>query len=773
MRLALNICWVLAWLLWAIPAFANPKIMLTDYQSVITVNTQLDFLHDPDGGLTIHELASPALAERFSNTGRNGFYVGLTYDTYWLRISFDNQSSSLLHWYLQVYGMDEAWVEIYLQRGKATPIKLDPEPYFHYHTYPLDLLTQGQYTIYVQVKDRNDALSLGFNFAQAEQRVNIHAVILYTLITGGLLALGLYNLFLFASLRHASYGWLGLAILANNLENSRYTGLLHQYLPIWPEYYQLYAVFGFFSLLGYIAFLRDILATRQYLPIFDRAFQVLFWVTVGTLVNLVWLPFAALWYTILGAFAFFFTAITVFQLSSTNIKLNKKLRWGFIIFILGGIPALMNGLFTPASFMYGFPLLLLTIFLFALMLSLSQADHVHLLRDEAARAQAANQAKGEFLTTMSHELRTPMNAVMGSSMLLRDTILTAQQRNYVDKLEIASQHMLTLIGDILDISRIEQQAFSLEQIPFDLQVIATELDALFIEPAMNKGVAFRVAGPANSLWLVGDPLRLKQVLMNLLSNAIKFTESGQIECSMLVKHEDAEKVVVNFMVVDSGIGIAPEQQTYLFQRFSQADSSTSRRYGGSGLGLSISAQLVKQMGGEVSLKSALGQGSRFEFQLVFSVPEIIPTLPTATSSLALKLPSAHILLVDDDRLNQFFTQAVLEKLGMQVSVVSDGAAAIQQVQQQDFALVFMDVSMPDMDGYETTRRIRAIPNLIKLPIIALTAHVIAGERERCLAAGMNGFLCNPYQMVDLQTTLQYWLCEDSIRSRHISVPSGF
>ena len=733
-------------------------VILADQPSAIKVNTQLDFLHDPDASLTINELASPDFAEQFSNTGASGFYVGLTHDTYWLKLNFANQSSAWLDWYLQVEGMDEAWIEVYLQKGQAAPIKIYPEPYFFYHTYPLNLSTQGAYTLYVRARDHNDGLSLGFRFTQAEQRVNIDTIIFYTFVSGGLLALGLYNLLLFASLRHASYGWLSLAILAISLENSRYTGLLHHYLPVWPEYYQVYAVFGFLSLLGYIAFFRDVLVTRHYFPILDKAFQGLFWVVVGVLINLVWLPFAALWYTVLGAFAAAFTALTIVWVLATNIKLNKKLGWAFVVLILGELPALMNGLYVHFGFVYSYPLLFLTLFLFALMLSLAQADHVRLLREEAASEKAANKAKGDFLTTMSHELRTPMNAVVGAGGLLRDTGLTVQQRSYVDRLEIASRHMLTLIGNILDVSRIEQQALSFEEIPFDLKTVATELEALFVGQAKSKGLAFSLQAPADSVWLQGDPTRLKQVLMNLLSNAIKFTELGQIDCSLLVEETRADRMTISFAVTDSGIGITPAQQTHLFQPFSQADSTTSRRYGGSGLGLAISAQLVKRMGGSLNLESALGQGSRLWFKLQFPIAKALATAPAVLASQRLNLPAAAILLVDDDLLNQFFTQAVLEKLGMQVTVAESGVAAIQQVQQQNFALVLMDVSMPEMDGYETTRRIRVIPNLVDLPIIALTAHAIAGERERCLAAGMSDFLCKPYQIADLRMTLQRWLC---------------
>jgi signal transduction histidine kinase len=207
---------------------------------------------------------------------------------------------------------------------------------------------------------------------------------------------------------------------------------------------------------------------------------------------------------------------------------------------------------------------------------------------------------------MSHELRTPMNAVVGAGVLLQDTALTPQQRSYVDKLEIAARHMLTLIGNILDVARIEQQALHLEKISFDLNAIATELEILFARQAVDKGLTFNIHAPADSVWLQGDPTRLKQILVNLLGNAIKFTERGSVECTLVVGKKSEEGLPVTFSVTDSGIRTTPQQQVHLFQPFSQADSSTSRRYGGSGLGLAISAQLVRQMGGELSVESLPG-----------------------------------------------------------------------------------------------------------------------------------------------------------------------
>lgn len=750
-----------------VPLWAAPTTVLTDAQTSVSVNTHLDFLHDPAGKLTITEVASPLYANQFSHTGEAEFRPGLTDDIYWLRAHIDNQSSHWQRWYLQIWNIAEAHAETYWQTA-STLTQLQTEPYFLYYTYPLPLTTQGKHTLYIRVQNKGDILSCALRFSQTEHRSNIRLIVFFALISGGLLALGAYNLLLFASLHESSYGWLGVAILGATLELNRNTGgLLHEYIGVFPDYQRLYASFGYITALGSVKFIRHLLGTPHHTPLIDLGLRGIAWVSVACLLNLPWLPYASIWFNAIFIVIGLLILLAMLRLRYLQAYVNPKLYWALWVLLLGvmppilssfGIPPLIKEQFSPTKLSEVlFSLTILSVALFALMLSLAQADHVRRLREETASANAANKAKGDFLTTMSHELRTPMNAVVGAGVLLQDTALTPQQRSYVDRLEIATRHMLTLIGDILDVARIEQQALRLEQIPFDLKVVATELETLFAEQATAKGLAFNIYAPTDSVWLQGDPTRLKQILVNLLGNAIKFTERGSVECTLVVGKKSEEGLPVTFSVTDSGIGITPQQQVHLFQPFSQADSSTSRRYGGSGLGLAISAQLVRQMGGELSVESLPEQGSRFSFTLEFPVVEIIPAVQSPASIAPRTLPDAHILLVDDDVLNQFFAQAILEKLGMRVTVADSGAAAIQQAQQQDFAMVLMDVSMPGMDGYETTRQIRQFKPAAALPIIALTAHAIEGERERCFTAGMDDFLSKPYQLRDLQQILQRWL----------------
>lgn len=508
MKLALPMLLLMIWQWLASPASAGMVTLLTDSRPAVIVGTHLDFLHDPDGRLGIHDVASAAMAGSFSNTGKAGFDKGLTYDVYWLRLKVLNHSSRWQRWYLQVNGVDESPLQVYLKAGDAAPVKLTVEPYFHYHNYPLMLAEQGQYTVYIRLLNHNDRLSCHVRFVQAAEQANIHEVFFYTLITGGLLALGFYNLFLFASLRMASYGWLGLAILSLTLELNRFTGLFHQYIVVWPAYHQAYAAFGFLAIAAYVAFFRELLASCQRLPLIDKAFRVLFWIAVVALFNSAWLPFATVCYTALILVGAILVSLTVARLYWLRLPFNQKLGWALWGLVIGAMPTMANGLGLITGFAYGQQLAFLVLFLFSLMLSLAQADHVRLSREQAARAEAANRAKGEFLTTMSHELRTPMNAVVGASALLRQAGLNSRQQGYVEKLEIAARHMLELISDVLDLTRIEQQELLLEDIPFDLQALLAELEALFAEQAASKGLALRLYYPvAAPDWLQGDPTR--------------------------------------------------------------------------------------------------------------------------------------------------------------------------------------------------------------------------------------------------------------------------
>lgn len=392
------------------------------------------------------------------------------------------------------------------------------------------------------------------------------------------------------------------------------------------------------------------------------------------------------------------------------------------------------------------------------------SETVKHLRSSEQKALEASQAKSVFLANMSHEIRTPMNGVLGMASLLLKSGVTSEQKEYAETIKISAEALITVINDILDISKIEAGKLKLEVVDFEFRPLLDDVNRLFQPAATRKNIELSIAiAPDIPIWLKGDPVRLRQILNNLVGNALKFTEQGAVSLSVKVeRYLTADEWVLRFEVTDTGIGIPLNAQHQLFEKFYQADTSITRRYGGTGLGLAISKQLVELMGGEISLVSEVGRGTTFIFSACFlagarPVVLLAGESPLHHRSVRVTSTIEKVLVVEDNRLNQKVIVSLLKKLGIEADIANNGQEALDAIKRGSYQLIFMDCQMPVMDGFTATREIRRYETGDQhLPIIAVTANAMPEDEQACYEAGMDGVITKPFTPEKLKDAVDAW-----------------
>ena len=743
-------------------------LQLTDEAEKISAIPYISSFEDPSRRLTLDQVSSPKYQAKFKVRTRNIVNFGRTNSAIWIHFTFKNNSWK--KWYMVMDALLGDELDLYIfpsylgVKPRATLRYAERLASYRVPAWGLDLPSGEQFDVYIRATNGKAILNIPVDFLPADAMVRKTSTdyMLNTAIYISMLVFALYNLFLYFTFKHYSYLTLLAFIIA-------IVGLYHRANPVFEPFYFLsntnshfYTTPVLVAFGSFILFSRQILRTRLHLPKTDDFLKKAGLISMFLIPIIGFIPNDFIIPSGMGVPAIIgLIIVPVLVYASYKMSVRKELlaKYYFISFlvvaILGSIHSLKQFI-DPQEWNthQDIPMAVMTVF-FTFMLSYIQTKRTRHFRDRMLKAKAENKSKSEFLSSMSHELRTPMHSIIAIATLLKLEKLTDKQNDYVSKLEVSARYMMKLIGDILNLEKIRSKKYHKRKEPFTLDRIIKSVSNIVEKQASQKDICFTVKpDKVFDETLIGDTTRLTQILINLIGNGIKYTNHGKVTLSITHQLLGQHRCKIKFSIEDTGIGIPKERHPHLFEAFNQID----QYYEGFGLGLIISHNLVETLGGKLEFYSEEDKGSCFYFSLSFDIQPSESNSALEKISAETMLPKGvRILLVDDCEMNRFIGRELVQSIGGNVALASDGKNAILQFQQYDFDLVLMDISMPEMDGFEVTQWIRENGQHPNIPIIALTAHATPTIEEKCKHAGMSDYLAKPFDREAIYRVIRKWI----------------